>query len=79
VGAVPSAISLPVSALIHGTRSVCGSNIGDRPAINKMLHFAARHGIKARVETVPFASVNEALDRVRKNQARYRMVLSMRP
>ncbi len=78
VGVVPSPISIPAGALIHGSKSVCGSNIGDRPAINQMLHFAALHNIKAQVEVVPFSSVNEAIERVRMNKARYRMVLKMK-
>ena len=51
--------------------------IGGRAAIREMLDFAARHGITAQTEEMPLARANEALDRVRRNQARYRMVLRM--
>jgi uncharacterized zinc-type alcohol dehydrogenase-like protein len=40
-----------------------------------MLEFAARHKIGARVEAVPMGEVNRAIQKVRDNKARYRMVL----
>jgi uncharacterized zinc-type alcohol dehydrogenase-like protein len=40
-----------------------------------MLAFAARHGIEAKTEVLPLSEINTALDRVRSNKARYRMVL----
>ena len=55
---------------------VCGSDIGSPAAIREMLAFAAEHGIGAQVETTPMAEVNAALQRVRENRVRYRMVLT---
>jgi uncharacterized zinc-type alcohol dehydrogenase-like protein len=43
----------------------------------EMLHFAALNGIKAQTEVMPLTSVNEAVQKVRDNRARYRMVLAM--
>ena len=40
-----------------------------------MLAFAARHGIEAQTESFAMDEVNPAMDRVRNNQARYRVVL----
>jgi alcohol/geraniol dehydrogenase (NADP+) len=76
VGVPPSPVSLPMGSLLGGRNSVCASFIGGRPLIGEMLQFAARHGIRAQVEGVPLAQVNTALDRVRQNRARYRMVLT---
>jgi uncharacterized zinc-type alcohol dehydrogenase-like protein len=45
-------------------------------AIREMLAFAAEHRIAAEIETAPLAEVNSALQRVRDNRARYRMVLT---
>ena len=42
----------------------------------EMLDFAARHGVGAQVETLPMSEVNTALDRLRRNDVRYRFVLS---
>ena len=77
VGVPPSNLNLSAFQLIAGQRAVAGSVIGGRAAIREMLDFAARHGITAQTEEMPLARVNEALDRVRRNQARYRMVLRM--
>jgi uncharacterized zinc-type alcohol dehydrogenase-like protein len=76
VGVPPSPVSLPVGSLLGGRNSVCASFIGGRPLIAEMLQFAARHGIHAQVESVPLAQVNTAIERVRQNRARYRMVLT---
>ena len=40
-----------------------------------MLEFSARNGIEAQTERIHMDQVNEALDRVRSNKARYRIVL----
>ena len=75
VGAVPEPIQLNAFSLIVGRRSLCGSPIGSPAAIREMLEFSARHQIAAQIETLPMDRVNDALERVRANKARYRMVL----
>ena len=75
VGASPGMISVPAALLLLAQVSLAGSLIGSRSAIEEMLRFAALHGIAAQVETMPMAEINAAMDRVRRNQARYRMVL----
>lgn len=77
VGASPTQIQVPAFALISGRRSIVGSPIGSRHRIMEMLAFAARHEIGAIVEVMPLAKVNEAIAKVRANQARYRMVLKV--
>ena len=77
VGVPPSPLTISAFPLIAGQRAIAGSVIGGRAAIREMLDFAARHGITAQTEEMPLARANEALDRVRRNQARYRMVLRM--
>jgi D-arabinose 1-dehydrogenase-like Zn-dependent alcohol dehydrogenase len=61
--------------LVAGQKSVSGSVIGGRAVMREMLSFAARHNIKAQIEEIPMIDVNSALEKVRRNQARYRMVL----
>jgi uncharacterized zinc-type alcohol dehydrogenase-like protein len=75
VGASPGMLSVPAMQLIMGQKSVRGSVIGDCHGIEEMLRFAALHGITAQAEVMPMAEVNAAIDRVRRNQARYRVVL----
>lgn len=76
VGAPPGLIQIPASQLVTRQRSLCGSDIGSRREIQETLAFAAEHGIGAQVETAPLEEVNAALQRVRDNQVRYRMVLT---
>ena len=75
VGAPPGLMQFPASQLLSGQRAICGSDIGSPADIREMLGFAAKHGIGAQVETAPMGEVNGALQRVRENKARYRMVL----
>ncbi len=75
VGVPQSALSIPAFPLIAARKTVCGSPIGSRGDIEIMLAFAARHGIEAQTESFAMAEVNPAMDRVRNNQARYRVVL----
>jgi uncharacterized zinc-type alcohol dehydrogenase-like protein len=75
VGALAAPINISAFSLIRGRKTICGSNIGSCPEINEMLQFAARHSIAAKTESMPMHDVNTALDKVRANKARYRMVL----
>ncbi len=75
VGVPPSMIAVPPAALIVGQKSIRGSLVGNRPAMEEMLRLAATHRITAQVEVMPMAEVNAAIERVCANQARYRVVL----
>lgn len=76
VGALPSAMQVRAGQLIHGDKSVVGSNIGAPDVIRLMLDTAAKHKVAAQIQTIPMAEVNAALDKVRAGQARYRIVLA---
>jgi uncharacterized zinc-type alcohol dehydrogenase-like protein len=76
LGAASEPIAVPSTHLIVGRKSVSGSAIGSPGRIREMLEFAAEHGIAAAVESVSMEHANEALDRTRRNTARYRMVLT---
>ncbi len=75
VGALSEPLTIPTGLLLARRRSVSGSPIGGRVAMREMLDFAARHGIGAEVEVLPMSEVNQALDRLRRNDVRYRFVL----
>ena len=75
VGVAPGDLQVSPDELIGGQKTICGSAIGGRARIAEMLEFSARHGIQARVEVVPMAEANRAVEKVEKNLARYRMVL----
>jgi uncharacterized zinc-type alcohol dehydrogenase-like protein len=76
VGAALEPLDLAVFPLIMGQRAISGSPVGSPAAIAKMLDFSVRHGIKPVIETYPMDQVNQAMDRLRSGQARYRIVLS---
>ena len=77
VGVPPEPASLPVwPMMILGQLSFCGSVIGTPLQIEEMLRFAALHNVRTAVEVVPMEQVNHALEKVRRNQVRYRMVLA---
>lgn len=75
VGAIAEPMAIPAGSLIGGQKSIRGSAIGDRSTMREMLAFSARHNVVAMTETMPMSEINAALDRVRENKARYRMVL----
>lgn len=75
VGALDEPLTLPTGFLLAGCKSVAGSQIGGRAAMREMLEFAARHEIGAQVEVLPMSEVNTALERLRRNDVRYRFVL----
>ncbi len=76
VGATLEPLDIGVFPLIMGQKSVSGSPVGSPAVIAEMLDFAARHDIKPVIETFAFDQVNEAMDRLRSGEARYRIVLS---
>lgn len=55
--------------------SITGSLLGNPPMMREMLSFAQQHGITPTVELMPMSQVNEAIQKVKKNKARYRIVL----
>ena len=65
--------------LILGQRSVVGSTVGSVGTLRRMLDFAVQHGVRARIEKFPMAQAGEALNRLEKNQVRYRAVLEQTP
>jgi len=76
VGASPGSISVPVMELVIGQKAILGSIIGGRGMMREMLQFAADHDIRTRSELMPMREINAAIERVRRNQARYRVVLT---
>jgi uncharacterized zinc-type alcohol dehydrogenase-like protein len=76
VGVPPSPMAVPAFPLIGGQRSITGSPTGSPSMLHEMLTVAARHGVKAITERFPMAQVNEAIAKLKKNQVRYRAVLT---
>lgn len=65
-------------ALITNRRSITGSMIGGTAETQEMLDYCAAHNIVSDVEVIPVQKVNEAYERMLKNDVRYRFVLDMK-
>ncbi|WP_263171745.1 NAD(P)-dependent alcohol dehydrogenase [Streptomyces sp. SCSIO ZS0520] len=70
-------VAVEATDLLLGRKKLSSAGSGGRPATAAMLEFCAEHGITADIELLPSAQVNEALDRLRRNDVRYRFVLDM--
>lgn len=77
VGVPGNPVSLPMFPLISGNKRIAGSNTGSTQGLKEMLQVAARQRVHARAEPFPLKDVNTALERVARNQVRYRAVLEM--
>jgi uncharacterized zinc-type alcohol dehydrogenase-like protein len=63
--------------LMGRNRAIGGSNIGGVPETKEMLDFCAEHQIYPEVEIIAMDQVNEAFERLLKNDVRYRFVIDM--
>jgi uncharacterized zinc-type alcohol dehydrogenase-like protein len=61
--------------LVAHQLAIIGSFLGNRNTMREMLSFAQAHGITPTVERMPMAQVNKAIQMVKENKARYRIVL----
>ena len=63
--------------LLRMNRAVGGSAIGGMPETQEMLEFCFKHDIYPEIETIAMGEVNEAYERLLKNDVRYRFVIDM--
>jgi uncharacterized zinc-type alcohol dehydrogenase-like protein len=75
LGRPASSISIEVAPLISGGRRITGSSTANRSHMMEMLEMAARCKIHPQIEVMPLSKVNKAIDRLKANEARYRIVL----
>ena len=70
-------VTVQTTDLLIGRKKLGSAGSGGRPATTALLDFCARHRITAEVEVLPSACVNDALDRLERNDVRYRFVLDL--
>ncbi len=70
-------ITVEALDLLIGRKKLSSAGSGGRPATAAMLDFCAAHDITADIEVLPSARVAEALDRLERNDVRYRVVLDL--
>jgi len=66
-----------VFSLIGRRASVSGSMIGGMPETQQMLNYCGQHNITADVEVIPIQKINEAFERLLKQDVKYRFVIDM--
>jgi uncharacterized zinc-type alcohol dehydrogenase-like protein len=77
-------VGLPVEPLqvgaftiVHGRKSLSGSNIGGIAETQEVLDFCAVHNITADIELIQPNQINEAFRRLEKGDVKYRFVIDM--
>jgi len=64
----------PIDLVAHQL-SICGSFLGTQTDMREMLLFSQAHAIQPIVEIMPMSQINTAIERLKENKARYRIVL----
>jgi len=75
VGLPSASVSVPIIPLVFGHKQVIGSIIGGSSYMNEMFKFCATYKIVPQIEVLPMSKINEAIQRVKENKQRYRIVL----
>lgn len=69
--------SIDIFHLIGKRISVAGSMIGGMPETQEMLDYCGKNNITADVEVIPMKKINEAFERMLKQDVKYRFVIDM--
>jgi uncharacterized zinc-type alcohol dehydrogenase-like protein len=77
VGAPEHPLPVNVFNLLLPRRNFAGSAIGGIAETQEMLDFCGTHGIVSDIELIPIQKINEAWDRLLKQDVRYRFVIDM--
>jgi uncharacterized zinc-type alcohol dehydrogenase-like protein len=77
VGVPPQPSLVAAFSLIFGRKSLAGSLIGGIRETQEMLDYCAEHNITSDVEMIDMKDVNEAYERMLKNDVKYRFVIDL--
>jgi uncharacterized zinc-type alcohol dehydrogenase-like protein len=77
VGLPPEPPSFAPFNLVGGRHSISGSMIGGMPETQEMLDYCGEHNIVSDVEMIRIDQVNEAFERLLKQDVKYRFVIDM--
>ena len=77
VGLPGDPIQAVAFTLVTRRRTLAGSMIGGIAETQEMLDYCAEHNIVSDVEVIPIQKINEAYERLVKNQVKYRFVIDM--
>jgi uncharacterized zinc-type alcohol dehydrogenase-like protein len=74
---LPDRQPLSAFSLVTKRRRLAGSMIGGIRETQAMLDFCAKHSVAAEVEVIPSQKINEAYERMMRNDVRYRFVIDL--
>ena len=77
VGAPEKPLPVAAFSVIMPRRNFAGSAIGGIAETQEMLDFCAEHGIASDIEIIPIQQINEAWERLLKQDVKYRFVIDM--
>lgn len=77
VGVPPQPSVVAAFSLIFGRKSLAGSLIGGIRETQEMLDYCAEHNITSDVEMIDMKDINEAYERMIKNDVKYRFVIDL--
>ena len=70
-------LTVDALSLIINQRALAGSRIGNLAETQDMLNFCAEHGVAAEVEVIGADDIDEAYQRLKAGQVRFRFVLDV--
>jgi alcohol dehydrogenase (NADP+) len=77
VGAPEQPLPTAAFSLIFKRRNFAGSLIGGIAETQEMLNFCAEHNLVSDIELIPMDKINEAYERLLKQDVKYRFVIDM--
>lgn len=77
VGLPPEPITVPAFNLVFTRKCVAGSLIGGLPETQEMLDYCAANNIVSDIEIIPIQKIQEAYQRMLKNEIKYRFVIDI--
>ena len=67
--------TIQAAKLVGKRRALAGSLIGGMPETQEVLDFCAEHGISCDIEMLDIRNINEAYERMKKGDVKYRFVI----
>ena len=77
VGAPSEPLPLEVAGLLFGRKKIAGSIIGGIRETQEMLDFCSEHNVVADIEMIGLREIDQAYERLLKNDVRYRFVIDL--
>lgn len=78
VGLPNEPLAIGAFNIVNGRKSFAGSNIGGIAETQEMLEFCKEHEIVAEIEKISPDQINEAFERLEKNDVKYRFVIDLK-